>query len=101
MLVPSADMDTDTFVNPWAGMSPSQIKAQLDKNHAVLSQREMLWRDRQPLLQARGYMLRPRYHPGWVASWEADPGLDSDLCEDYIEPPVCRPLLPILRHRHL
>ena len=67
----------------------AEIKAALDKSHASLSPREILWRDRQPLLQARGYMLRPRYHPKWVASWEANPSLNSDFCEDHIQHPVC------------
>ncbi|KZT13173.1 uncharacterized protein LAESUDRAFT_638707 [Laetiporus sulphureus 93-53] len=30
---------------------------------------EIRWRDRQPFLESRGYMLRPRYRPGWVPSW--------------------------------
>ncbi|KAJ7151667.1 kinase-like domain-containing protein [Mycena filopes] len=34
----------------------------------LLSQ-ERYWVDHQPFLSSRGYMLRPRYHPGWVASW--------------------------------
>ncbi|EJT97916.1 hypothetical protein DACRYDRAFT_111436 [Dacryopinax primogenitus] len=30
---------------------------------------ELNWSAVQPYLQSRGYMLRPRYHPGWVGSW--------------------------------
>lgn len=31
---------------------------------------ELYWRDRQPWLQERGYMLRSRYKPDWVPSWQ-------------------------------
>ncbi|KAJ7112944.1 kinase-like domain-containing protein [Mycena epipterygia] len=30
---------------------------------------EQFWVDSQPFLLARGYQLRPRYHPDWVPSW--------------------------------
>jgi len=33
---------------------------------------ELFWRDHQPWLEEKGYMLRPRYKPGWVASWSRD-----------------------------
>ena len=42
---------------------------------AELSVHEIWWRDRQKWLEGRGYMLRPRYHPGWVASWR---GVDEN-----------------------
>ena len=31
---------------------------------------ELFWRDHQPWLEERGYKLRPRFQPGWVASWK-------------------------------
>jgi len=31
---------------------------------------ELFWRDHQPWLKESGYLLRPRYHPEWVASWK-------------------------------
>ncbi|KAI0028848.1 kinase-like domain-containing protein [Vararia minispora EC-137] len=34
-----------------------------------LDPREVRWRDRQPYLESKGYMLRPRYRPGWTPSW--------------------------------
>ncbi|TFY58435.1 hypothetical protein EVG20_g8153 [Dentipellis fragilis] len=34
-----------------------------------LTTAERWWRDRQPMLQARGYMLRPRFRPGWRPTW--------------------------------
>ncbi|KAJ7147583.1 hypothetical protein C8R43DRAFT_1097128 [Mycena crocata] len=32
---------------------------------------EIWWRDRQQWLETRGYMLRPRFRPGWTPSWIA------------------------------
>ncbi|KAL0570540.1 hypothetical protein V5O48_011423 [Marasmius crinis-equi] len=34
-----------------------------------LTEYEVFWRDRQQWLEKQGYMLRPRFHPGWVPSW--------------------------------
>ena len=34
-----------------------------------LSSHEIVWRDRQPFLESKGYMLRPRLRPGWTPSW--------------------------------
>ncbi|KAI8993982.1 kinase-like domain-containing protein [Trametes punicea] len=41
-----------------------------------LSEDEIWWRDHQVWLQERGYMLRPRYRPGWVPSWK----VNEDYC---------------------
>jgi hypothetical protein len=30
---------------------------------------ETWWRDHQEWLEGHGYMLRPRYRPGWTPSW--------------------------------
>ncbi|KIJ23925.1 hypothetical protein M422DRAFT_118629, partial [Sphaerobolus stellatus SS14] len=40
------------------------------------------WRDHQALLQNRGYMLRPRYHPQRVPSWIGK-RKKPIKCEDY------------------
>ncbi|KZT71753.1 hypothetical protein DAEQUDRAFT_687103 [Daedalea quercina L-15889] len=42
---------------------------------------EHFWRDRQPWLQERGYMLRPRYKPDWKPSWLGTKK-SYTLCED-------------------
>ncbi|KAI0368266.1 hypothetical protein BV20DRAFT_1022672 [Pilatotrama ljubarskyi] len=46
-----------------------------------LSSQEIFWRDHQKWLEERGYMLRPRYRPGWVPSWK-DTKRDYRECED-------------------
>lgn len=39
------------------------------EDRTQLRPEEIFWRDRQLWLEQKGYMLRPRYRPGWVASW--------------------------------
>ncbi|KAN0128834.1 Protein kinase-like domain containing protein [Lactarius tabidus] len=36
-----------------------------------LDEREVWWIERQEALEASGYMLRPRYRPGWIPSWRS------------------------------
>ena len=48
---------------------------------------EFFWRDHQVWLQNAGYMLRPRYRPGWVSSAGNDPDL-FDIHEDSLRPIV-------------
>ena len=52
-----------------------------------LSSHEIAWRDRQPFLESKGYMLRPRLRPGWTASWLAT-GESRFYCEDFPRLPV-------------
>jgi hypothetical protein len=42
---------------------------------------EVWWRDRYHDLEARGYRLRPRYHPDWQPSWK-ESGKDFFTTED-------------------
>lgn len=46
-----------------------------------LYSREIYWRDRYLWFKEQGYLLRPRYHPDWIASWK---GTDKSwlTCED-------------------
>lgn len=46
-----------------------------------LDEDETYWRDRYLWLKERGYLLRPRYHPDWAASWKANKKKDW-ICED-------------------
>ncbi|KAI0633259.1 kinase-like domain-containing protein [Trametes polyzona] len=46
-----------------------------------LEEDEVLWRDHQKWFEEHGYMLRPRYRPGWVASWLGTKH-EFDDCED-------------------
>ncbi|KAI0077842.1 hypothetical protein K474DRAFT_1707023 [Panus rudis PR-1116 ss-1] len=47
---------------------------------------EIAWRDRAAYLQGRGYVLRPRYQPGWTPSW-INTNRDPHFCEDSIRAP--------------
>ncbi|KAF9803772.1 hypothetical protein IEO21_09579 [Rhodonia placenta] len=46
-----------------------------------LAKAEYYWRDRYQWLKERGYLLRPRYRPDWVPSWQGTKKDYSD-CED-------------------
>ncbi|OCB91923.1 hypothetical protein A7U60_g791 [Sanghuangporus baumii] len=48
---------------------------------------EIVWRDRQKMLERHGYLLRPRFRPGWVPSW-LNTDKDPLLCEDSLFNPV-------------
>lgn len=59
-----------------------------DERFSTLAPYELSWRRRQPWLQSRGYMLRPRYRPGWVPSWRTT-GANPIDCEDSVDIGVC------------
>ena len=69
------------------------MQAQEDISHSLsgrsaqLSSHEIVWRDRQPFLESKGYMLRPRLRPGWTPSWLAT-GKSRFYCEDFARLPV-------------
>lgn len=56
--------------------------------HASLQDFEEFWRDHYDWLKDRGYLLRPRYNPGWVASWIGTNDQSPEDCEDYYIPQV-------------
>ena len=41
-----------------------------EKDPDALLEYEVWWRDLQPWLQQKGYMLRPRFRPNWIPSWK-------------------------------
>ncbi|KAK7448867.1 hypothetical protein VKT23_013597 [Stygiomarasmius scandens] len=51
------------------------------KGPEELSPLERYWRDHKTWLEERGYLLRPRYHPGWTPSWKNTSKIPDD-CED-------------------
>jgi hypothetical protein len=54
--------------------------SRLDEKLEDLWDGEKWWAERQEALERAGYMLRPRYRPGWKASW---PGTNKPY--DYFE----------------
>ncbi|KAI0028574.1 hypothetical protein K488DRAFT_58252 [Vararia minispora EC-137] len=62
-----------------------------DELYGTLDSSEIVWRDRQPFLESKGYMLRPRFRPGWEPSWRST-GKHPAESEDGILLPA-RPLL--------
>ncbi|KAG9047865.1 hypothetical protein FS837_001341 [Tulasnella sp. UAMH 9824] len=65
-------------VSPPSLETPSQGKEELFET-------EKQWLSRYEVLKAHGYILRPRYRPGWVASWKAE-NLPLFKCEDSVLP---------------
>lgn len=46
-----------------------------------LAPTEGFWKDQQPWLESKGYLLRPRYRQGWTPSWLNTSKTHRD-CED-------------------
>ncbi|KAJ7652049.1 hypothetical protein DFH06DRAFT_540109 [Mycena polygramma] len=53
-------------------MSETESQTLFDKPIGSHLDHEHFWIDHQRLLLSRGYLLRPRYHPGWVPPWTQD-----------------------------
>jgi serine/threonine protein kinase len=51
---------------------------------AKLFDEEIFWRDRYQFFRKKGYILRPRYHPEWQASWRFEVNPILELFEDSI-----------------
>ncbi|KZS89822.1 hypothetical protein SISNIDRAFT_385705, partial [Sistotremastrum niveocremeum HHB9708] len=56
-----------------------------DSYYARLLSTEKKWAKYQPWLQSIGYLLRPRYQPGWVPSWRRTKRKVTK-CEDHVLP---------------
>lgn len=65
-----------------------QLSTEIAERSAKLLDFEERWRDKQSFLESKGYMLRPRYRPGWTPSWRNKPLVDPRNREDAIIPPV-------------
>ncbi|KAL6306695.1 hypothetical protein BKA93DRAFT_912475 [Sparassis latifolia] len=63
-----------------SGLSPESLRS-ADQTFRKLEPDEERWRDRQQFLESRGYMLRPRYRPGWIPSWTGT-RRNPVFCED-------------------
>lgn len=69
--------NTNTLTSP-----PSRTPAlDLVLRPVKLNDSEVRWRDRYAFLLDRGFLLRPRYRPGWTPSWVGTK-LDPIDCED-------------------
>ncbi|KZT13124.1 uncharacterized protein LAESUDRAFT_719438 [Laetiporus sulphureus 93-53] len=58
-----------------------------DRLFSSLRSWEAAWAERQPFLESRSYMLRPRYRPGWIPSWKGT-GMHPMYFEDSITLPI-------------
>jgi hypothetical protein len=56
----------------------------------VLTTAEEWWQDHYELLKQHGYLLRPRYRPGWTPSPNSGkPGLRRNKSDEFMDLPVC------------
>ena len=79
----------DAGTSPWQNTNLNKVS--LPDIFAELSQDEQFWKDRFHLFQSHGYILRPRYRPGWVASWRTSNTMYL-LCEDSLIRSVSSPI---------
>ncbi|CCL99183.1 uncharacterized protein FIBRA_01198 [Fibroporia radiculosa] len=89
-------MSTKRAASSRVELSPSERLQRSDQLFSKLTKWEIRWRDRQSFLQTRGYMLRPRYRPGWNPSWRGS-GLHPRLFEDSIALPFREHLIDATR----
>ena len=55
-------MTQQPFIDFLDNQQPGRQPGDLDES-------ETWWVERQEALEVAGYMLRPRYRPGWIPSW--------------------------------
>ncbi|OJT09372.1 hypothetical protein TRAPUB_14154 [Trametes pubescens] len=70
-------------------MAASQLQVPEETDSfARLTDEEVYWKDHQGFFEARGYMLRPRYRPGWTPSWRGKAPEAVLDCEDSFSLPL-------------
>ncbi|KAI0794622.1 hypothetical protein C8Q74DRAFT_1406901 [Fomes fomentarius] len=70
----------------YAYLSPEGVQAYVkltEEGAYSLLPAEIEWADRHASLESQGYLLRPRYQPGWSPSWTGT-NLDPTYCEDSV-----------------
>lgn len=65
-------------------MDAAAIDSMLRRHH----EREVFWCQHFEFLKSKGYLLRPRYRPGWQPSWGSDGARNYYNYEDAILPAV-------------
>jgi hypothetical protein len=63
---------------------------------------EKWWRDHYELLEQHGYLLRPRYRPGWTPSQNSGKqGLRWNNSDEFMDLPVCpKPFFELFFYRN-
>ncbi|KAJ3556600.1 hypothetical protein NM688_g1940 [Phlebia brevispora] len=76
-----SDVSQESLNMQTTGDAQSKADQDQEPQCGALRKHELWWRDSQKWLEDKGYMLRPRYQPEWVPSWEGN-GRRHLLCED-------------------
>jgi hypothetical protein len=71
-----------TYIASFASLKSRMETNIQDPEDGQLLQVEVFWRDQQPWLEERGYILRPRYQVDRKASWVRNKRLRYLDCED-------------------
>ncbi|KAJ7140478.1 hypothetical protein C8R43DRAFT_1238429 [Mycena crocata] len=61
---------------------PRNLRPPRERPFQHLDETERYWVDHHDWLKESGYLLRPRFRPGWVPSWVTDPRKEAMFCED-------------------
>ncbi|KAJ7640302.1 hypothetical protein DFH06DRAFT_1477850 [Mycena polygramma] len=64
----------------------ASLDERLTANFSKLASYEHFWRDSYSWLKERGYLLRPRYVPGWTPPWKS--AMTMGIFEDSVLPPT-------------
>ncbi|KAJ7464539.1 hypothetical protein FB451DRAFT_1489993 [Mycena latifolia] len=81
------DLEEDGHTAELREMFPELYKNEHRRRDGQLTPGEIFWRDHYSWLKDSGYLLRPRYSPGWSAPWKGTNKASVDF-EESILPPV-------------
>ncbi|KAK7691433.1 hypothetical protein QCA50_004832 [Cerrena zonata] len=76
----------ESHLPSYALCSPDEVeryRQQTEEGRWDLLSYEVFWRERYDYLKNKGYLLRPRFQPGWIPSWLGT-NRDPSFCEDSI-----------------
>lgn len=90
-------LEIDEITKTHPGPNPDDFRTLSAADYgAMLEPAERQWAHIQPWLQSKGYLLRPRFRPGWKPSWpNGAPAYKVESCEDSLRHEV-RPFTFIL-----
>ncbi|KAG8918896.1 hypothetical protein FRC01_001590 [Tulasnella sp. 417] len=90
--LPRVESNTSTnyrlipYAQRWMADQQPKPSAKYDGDRMKLHPAELPWRDRYDVLKDHGYLLRPRYRPGWTASWPDSQEFPNMRYEDALIP---------------
>ncbi|KAJ7467103.1 kinase-like domain-containing protein [Mycena latifolia] len=80
------DLEEDGHTAERRAMFPELYKNEHRMRDGQLTSGEIFWRDHYSWLKDSGYLLRPRYSPGWSAPWKGTNKASVDFEESVLPP---------------